>query len=509
MIDDERDIRDVLRDTSLVGRMPVPDHLQKEAQDGSISLFMGEAWTENAQYDHDTVLSGRRVPLKTEFVRKFLRDRGVNELGLHQLRGDQRARLANALVRTARAALKDKHDSISAQIGAAGPTPGGLRQEQLGDAISLRGAGMSTILSGGRDNDVVCLDEKSNVEVNVAALRKILLDAHDLTPEQYAALPKAYQHKISKEMLRIVNRATRDLRNEGQPARNDEARRARSELHVWLRDWAEGPLTLEHPQGSSYHHLIDYDDKCAAILVGESGRSLRDIDEEHGSPQIFVVERDWARAFSGYDLAKGESPLPFPSCCFEFRISGVRVLAMHRESEGQTYMFCVYGRGGSWVADDYGYWIDDGTFRSTKVVSDRRDAHEFPRVARLVHDNVRVACIMVDAEVAERERRVVSDTPLARKRVREGRPPPRDHYVMDLKKSHRPSATHRAGGGEVGGTRTPQRGHFRRGTWVHYDDTDSGQVQYADEGGFWHSRTWRRWHFAGDPNNLITKEYRL
>jgi len=44
---------------------------------------------------------------------------------------------------------------------------------------------------------------------------------------------------------------------------------------------------------------------------------------------------------------------------------------------------------------------------------------------------------------------------------------------------------------------------------VHYDDQDSGQVQYTNDGGFIVSKTWRRWHFAGDPKNIIHKEYRL
>jgi hypothetical protein len=261
--------------------------------------------------------------------------------------------------------------------------------------------------------------------------------------------------------------------------------RERTQLHVDLRAWAAGPLTLEHPQGSSYHHMLSYD-----LSGGGTGFATH--------PQIFVVERDWARAFAGYDLTDGECPLPFPECLFEFRISGVRVLAFYDEER----MVCVYGRGGAWVADDYCY-----DFRSGRGVPHDKmvDATEFPRVARLVMDNVRVACIMIDAEVAVTER-VPASQALVQRRVREGRAPPRNHYVVDLKRRVRHEASkhdHAPSG------RAAMRGHFRRGTWVHYEDPDSGRVQYADAGGFWHSRTWRPWHFAGDPNNVIDKEYRL
>lgn len=267
----------------------------------------------------------------------------------------------------------------------------------------------------------------------------------------------------------------------------------RTLLHHSLQEWAAGPLKLEHPQSSSYHHLMEYDERIG-------GNFFRRQDTEH--PQLFVVERDWARAFAGYELTGDECPMPFPFCCFEFRISGVRVLAMYWDDDK---MMCVYGRGGVWVCDDYAYDIRSG--RPTKLDLTTHDTYEFPRVVRLVMDNVRVACIMIDAQVAERTT-VRASQRLVERRVSEKKSPPRDHYVVDLKRRHRPPG-HRDGGGGLGALRAPQRGHFRRGTWVHYDDPESGKTQYADAGGFWHSRTWRSWHFAGDPNNIIEKEYRL
>ena len=270
---------------------------------------------------------------------------------------------------------------------------------------------------------------------------------------------------------------------------DDTMRAARTDLHRRLCAWAVGPLVLEHPQGSSLHHLEDYDRECG-------GKWVKTIWDDR--PHVFVVERDWARAFANYELTEGEAPLPFPHCCFEFRISGVRVLAMVYEGA----LFCVYGQGGHWVCDDYRYDFDTG--RAHPIALDLNHV-EFPRVAKLVRDNIRVACIMVDADLAHREVRQASPR-LVQKRIAEKRPAPRDHYVIDLKKQRRYEGHPKSGGGSLG---TKMRGHFRRGTWVHYEDVDSGQVQYADSGGFWHSRTWRPWHFAGDPNNLVEREYRL
>jgi hypothetical protein len=266
----------------------------------------------------------------------------------------------------------------------------------------------------------------------------------------------------------------------------------RTELHLSLREWAAGDLRLEHPQASSWHHLMEYEK----------------IEEDHGyakvlknePPQLFVVERDWARAFAGYNLNDGDSPLPYNHCVFEFRISGVRVMAVYHESG--DIMFCIYGRGGVWVCDDYTYSISTGTSKLSVRASDNV---EFVRVAKLVRDNVRVACIMVDADIAEKTE-VKASGVLIKKRAYQGKHPPRDHYVIDLKHKHKRAAP----GSRTGGSPLyHQRGHFRRGTWVHYPDPNSGQVRYTDDHGIELSRTWRHWHFAGDPNNIIEREYRL
>lgn len=285
--------------------------------------------------------------------------------------------------------------------------------------------------------------------------------------------------------------------------RRESSSKDREALHQRLRAWSRGDLHLEKPQGSSLHHLIEYD---AAQTEGNFARTIAETNDT----QVFVVENDWARATAGTGLEdiSGEWHLPFEHCCWEFRVSGVRILVFTHASEGEDpFLWCCYGADGHWVIDDYGYLITENGLVGRphdKSISNV----EFPRVARLVHDNVRVACILIDAQVAEKSRVPASPT-LNQSRAKRGKAPMQSHFVVRLlRRSERPRAA-RSTGASVGGARAPQRGHWRRGNFFHYDDPDSGREQYVNSGGFWVSKTWRSWYFAGDPNNLITKEYRL
>jgi hypothetical protein len=278
----------------------------------------------------------------------------------------------------------------------------------------------------------------------------------------------------------------------------DANRRERTALHVRLRAWNAGPLVLERPQGSSLHHLADYD--------AGNGPQPEKIRSWFDDRQIVLVENDWGRAVPQIE---GEWRVPFAFICWEFRISGVRVLAFTEADREPAIMWCVYGADGHWVVDDYRYEL--GCPALPRGIAKRDvDAHELRRVAKMCYDTIRASCIMMDARVAHQDK-VAASVKLAERRAREGRAPLRDHYVVRLLNSERRAhvARSRGASAHVETARAAQRGHWRKGTWVHYDDQDSGQVQYTNDGGFVVSKTWRRWHFAGDPKNIIHKEYRL
>lgn len=279
-----------------------------------------------------------------------------------------------------------------------------------------------------------------------------------------------------------------------------EEMKRREDLHVSLRSWARGPLTMERPQSSSLHLLAEYDLEHCGDHV-ETAKSSMVHDQEL---QVIVVENDWGAVVPTMD---GEWHLPFRLTCWEFRISGVRVLAMvDVTNHEKSLMFLIYGRDGLWVVDDYNYRIVGGLGPGVPHRPSAGNA-EFRGVVQKVHDCIRASCVMIDAQVASREV-VHAPTKLKERRVREGRVTLRDHYVVRLLHTERRSYSNNTDRA-TSGPRALQRGHWRKGTWVHFDDQDSGKVQYVNDGGFIVSKTWRRWHFAGDPRNILHKEYRL
>jgi hypothetical protein len=455
------------------------------------------------------IVRGTRGAFQSEWIALRVEEMGYSTGSIYMLPQKERAKIANELVRKAHAEMNTRKRGLGRRVITASQwsPPGGP------------GSGVPNV-SGTLAQALLDPDPRSTtivpglqVEITVEALRKIILDNFKLTPQQFSELPMDEQNKIHRTLHRLVRKAMRKLNREGRPGildaeeddeSADAARAERTALHEALREWEAGPLRLEHPQGSSYHHLVDYDTKRNA----PTGDNMLDIERMYGPPQIFVVERDWARAFAGYEL-EGECPMPFDHCCFEFRISGVRVLAFVREEQGiGTLLYSVYGRGGTWVVDDYCYVVEGSLMTPHKHHPEvRLDRREFPRVNRLVWDNIRVACIMVDANVAERTPRIASPA-LVKRRVQERRAAPRNHYVVDLKRRVRYVQTARTAGGTPSG-RAPQRGHFRRGNYFYYDDVDSGKQPWMNPGGFWISRTWRSWYFAGDPDNIIEREYLL
>jgi hypothetical protein len=171
-------------------------------------------------------------------------------------------------------------------------------------------------------------------------------------------------------------------------------------------------------------------------------------------------------------------------------------------------MFCAYGADRHWVSDDYRYYLGGDGMRREHNISSAANV-EFRRVAQMVRDEIRASCVMLDAGIC-REERVNAPRPLVERSRSERREPPRDHLVVRLLRDRPQARIARSAGASVSGRAGyQQRGHWRRGNWFHYDDPDSGREQYADDGGFWHSRTWRSWYFAGDPKNILEREYRL
>lgn len=243
------------------------------------------------------------------------------------------------------------------------------------------------------------------------------------------------------------------------------------------------PLRLQRPSGSSKHHLLDYMNQRAKFPQVD--------DMDIASYQSFVVEHDWAAAFAGTPEFDGDEipPLPFEKCCFEFLINDVRVLAFvgQRES-GELYNFVSVGYRGHWFGDNR-EWEDRRRLRPGAGVFGGSGSAIDRAISPFVRAQIRAVCVMLDAEVAIREMRRVSEK-LNRQRVRKGKTPLRDYHVVSLARRYRAEPR---GSSCEDATHARRRCHWRRGHWRHYQD----------------HKTWIKWMLVGDPAlGFVEKSYR-
>lgn len=363
-----------------------------------------------------------------------------------------------------------------------------------------KGPTLATALRMGDDKDFVVMP--SGASSDLGAVKRELMNECGITPEQYLAMSDAEQNaiitRLEKKMRKYRKQGADAGRKLDQMSAIAAHRDARTQLHISLQTWARGELKLERPQAASLHHMLRYDD--------ETDGSTGDRESVHSPDmQSFIVENDWGRVVP---MSHGEWRLPFKRICWEFRISGVRVLTFTMADDVESpVMFSVYGRDRMWVSDDYLYSISQNGIAGTSLYGDRRTITEFRKIATMVYANIRASCIMLDAKIAHGEA-VTPSEELVRRARREGVPAPRKHHVVRLLRQQRsPNRNvHRTGTGMSG---VHQRGHWRPGRWLHYDNQDSGSDKYVNDGGFYVSKSWQSWHFAGDPNNIIEKEYRL
>jgi hypothetical protein len=263
-----------------------------------------------------------------------------------------------------------------------------------------------------------------------------------------------------------------------------------------LRRWAAGTMRLEKPQGSSMHHLVAfhreyYPDKALSFDGFED----------------FVVEHDWHAAFAdkSKDFLGGDWRLPYDECAFEFRISGVRVVAFLQQVGDTIECRCVaIGIHREWHVMPTHFIIHGDIVEPFIDPGDEYDPlwnHPFDFIVQ----QVRAVCIMLDARVAEAETRGVPRE-LREHRVKMGRTAQNDYRVVSLVRRTRSHSPGRAG---QDGPARHVKFHWRRGHWRHLQ-TGGGQVQYIDAEGITRSKTWINWMPIGDPDlGFVEKEYRL
>lgn len=288
------------------------------------------------------------------------------------------------------------------------------------------------------------------------SVRNIMLNTA-LTPHQRMKQARPILNNLVKRDEKLV-KELKVKRDE-----NDRLLRGVDANLVGL-EWMKLPPKLERNDCSRFHHLADA--FADGMVVGDDYvLDPHSVTDKFFKGHVFVVQNDWAAAFSGAtDYSDGEFKYPFDHCIFEFRISGRTVIALCGAPDlhpGLNGLFFP-------LVEVDGYWVN------------------IPAVYDFVANQVRAICIALDSEVAVHEV-VRAPYKLNEKRVKDGKRPLSDFSVVKLANRVRCTSI---GSGE--GTR--KRLHFRRGHWRHYAE----------------HKTWVRWTLVGNPDlGFINKSYTL
>lgn len=300
---------------------------------------------------------------------------------------------------------------------------------------------------------------------------------------------RADAEKLRRELARRIKHVS------VQPPTDEEYKQDVAEVSRRIK---EG-IRLEKPQGSSLHHFRHYLEGSNASGLTDEMKKFLEYDF-----QSMVIEHDWAQAFTTDD--EGEVPLPFDYVCFEFRVSGLRLLVMMGQgTDGIVGVMCT-GVNGRWYVNADTFTFINGKFasRTSGVLDPLGDDKIVVNFLQLVGRQIRAVCIMLDAGVADAEREEPSIA-INKKRAMNGKTLLKPYHVVRLGKRHR-----RYERGDSVPTGRHNRLHVRRGHWRHYKDGGSGRDQYTDAEGTLRSKTWINWMLVGQPDlGFVDKEYRL
>ena len=290
-------------------------------------------------------------------------------------------------------------------------------------------------------------------------------EAKNEIDEALKGLPPKSQKRVVKKMIGDQTEKLSDLYIDLSHKKAEIA--SLEKLRVFFEgmgDWSE--IVLQRNDCSRLHHLKD----------GFKNGRMIDVPDEVDKNELehvfdvfqntFVVKHDWRSVLDGVGIQDEEIRLPYDSCAFEFRISGMTIIALARMLDKATFRCFVYS-GGFWCA--------------------MPEDQEKYKIGIFIWQQIKSICVALDAEVACDDV-VRAPYKLNQKREKVGKTPIADFHVVDLAKRHRVS---NPSGGESG---HKVRLHFRRGHWRHYED----------------SKTWIKWCLVGNPDlGFISKHYAI
>jgi hypothetical protein len=317
-----------------------------------------------------------------------------------------------------------------------------------------------------KDLDLLNATEQQTAERVLSAVR-------DFTPREASRLLRKAQGQVNLEREEALSGLARTLKEKD---RLDDLIAAGDEAIAWME---RRELAMQKPIGSAYYKLR------AAHFANEVCGSPEALDGVgrffETMPQIVLVEHNWGAAFSKADdeYRSGETRLPYDACCFEFVLSGMRVLCVSIQRDAiEATIFLMCKRG--WVAGE----------AFILFASHTASEHGEHLLQDLIERQIKAIVVALEIQVATTD--VIRANHRANaSRERQGKAPFLDYHVVTLTRRDRPAPL-QAGGDEDPTRRV--RMHFRRGHWRHYDN----------------HKTWIKWMLVGDPDlGFIDKHYRL
>lgn len=252
---------------------------------------------------------------------------------------------------------------------------------------------------------------------------------------------------------------------------------------------------LEKPTSTMFHKLMEDVIAGNELRLYDSKASADDFVLSFRDASIFVIEHDWAAAFEGAsDYIGGEIQMPDDTCAFEFRISGVPIIALVAEAEPGLMIQLALLTSVGWifcppVEFKNGKLMGAYTIAGTPYNDNMFDTF-IPEFRKVAINQIRAIAIALDAEVASTSI-IRADYKLNHAREKRGKLPLYDYHVVSLARRARAEPLPRDPDAEPG---TRKRLHFVRGHWRHYEN----------------SKSWVRWHLRGDPDlGFIDKHYKL
>lgn len=233
-----------------------------------------------------------------------------------------------------------------------------------------------------------------------------------------------------------------------------------------IEEWGLGEPVLQANDTTRLHRLIQAHAEGRTYNWNDRHKLLP--SELFWHAKSFVVKHDWYAAVGAQlSISDTELKLPFPLCCFEFRVSHKNVIVWCGALDNEWRAMCfIEGLSGDWYT---GEELDKDTEHG-----------------KFCWEQIKAICVMLDAEVAVHEV-IRAPHSLNIKRARTGKFPINEFHVVDLSRRHRVES----GGGS---TDRHVRLHFRRGHWRHLET----------------HKTWIKWMLVGDPNlGFVDKRYSL